>query len=251
MILFSDGVKQLLLFWGEAHFPFYICKMLAASGPATQAAEKRLAAVSREGKTRGLSQLQLFLKIGSRERATTEPSPAPAVKARQLAFTIESRGVTPGRTDCPWTSQCTWIVGLCVERKNNPPGKSPTSAHPGWASGWMDFVLPCSFLASMESQTSPSSVGRVGLRTRNLSFWLPFRIQVRWPEPACLRAWGWGEASIFGQKCFSALPRSHLNCPIPGQSRTGVVTPEIMGINPRQGSLVCTVSLSALGECSS
>lgn len=75
--------------------------MLAASGPATQAAEKRLAAVSREGKTRGLSQLQLFLKIGSRERATTEPSPAPAVKACQLAFTIESRGVTPGRTDYP------------------------------------------------------------------------------------------------------------------------------------------------------
>lgn len=73
--------------------------MLAALGPATKAAEKRLAAASREQRTRGLSQTRLFLQMGSGDGATTEPSAAPALKAHQLAFTIESRAVTLGRRD--------------------------------------------------------------------------------------------------------------------------------------------------------
>lgn len=49
-----------------------------------------------------------------REGATVRQNSAPAIQGHQLAFTIESRGVTPGRKECPWTS---WMDCWSFHRK--------------------------------------------------------------------------------------------------------------------------------------
>lgn len=122
MILFCDSVKQLPWFWWEAHFPFYICKMLATSGPGNQAAEKPLTGESSKHRTRNLSQRQLFLEM-RRECPSKAQFMQSRARNQPLAWGAE-RYSRKDELCVNFTPH--WIVSPGRERKL---GMYPTSAH--------------------------------------------------------------------------------------------------------------------------